>query len=193
VEAVSVRSGLPDSAPQPGHIDDLQAVAGADSFQNFVDVILYSALGEVQLRRDFFIGQALRDQWNQLLLTPSQTQLQFDSGIRQRRPLPRKSAEQAKGKLRRTDRPPLRYGLHTRQNLGCGGILQKITDGPGTHAIQKNLRVIIHVNQDDLDIGKLAQDFRDQGTIGKPGGDGIQNQDIGAGIANTSRYIRNVG
>ena len=109
-------------ARKPRHVNHLQAIIGADSTHDSVNVVFYGLLGEIQARCNLFIRQALRDHGNNLLLSAGQAE--FDSKTRtgDRRPLPGKRMEQVHAKFRGADGLPLGCRLNAGHDFRCGSI-----------------------------------------------------------------------
>ena len=60
---------------------------------------------------------------------------------------------------------PLRNRAHPGHDLSGGGILEQITDRSSSHAFQKHFRIIIHINQNDLDSWNLTDNFGNERAV----------------------------
>ena len=85
--------GLAEHAPVARQVNHLKAIAGPHAAQHAVDVVFYGLLREIQVRGDFFVRQALRNQGDKLLLPAREAQFQFNSRAGNSCPLPRYRAE----------------------------------------------------------------------------------------------------
>ena len=181
---------LSEYTPVPRQVNYLEPIAGPHAAQHAVDMVLYGLLGKVQVRSDFFICQPLGNQGDQLLLPACQAQFEFNSRAGNGRPLPRYSLEQRHGKLRRAYGLPLRHGADRRDDIGGRGIFEQIPHGARSNAFQKNLWIVVHIDEEDLNVRGMLRNFGDQCVVRQLNGDRIQNQDMRTQRGDGGRYFR---
>ena len=85
-------------------------------------MIFHGLLGNVQVRGDFFVGEAFRDERNELLLASGQAEFEFDLGARKVTPLFGARSEQREAEFGRAHRLACGNGLYRCDNCSGGGV-----------------------------------------------------------------------
>src|SRR6266853_6543281 len=91
--------------------------------------------------------------------------------------------------LGRANGLPLRNRAHPRHDLSGGGILEQITDRSSSHAFQKHFRIVIHINQNDLDSWNLTDNFGYERAVRQSRSNRIQNQNVSIRCSNGGSNI----
>src|SRR5256885_748617 len=82
-------------------LDDIEAVLGVDFVLHAVDVVLYGLFGEREVVGDFFVGEALSEEGNQLLFAAREAKALASAAAGERRSFILEIAEQRDAKRAR--------------------------------------------------------------------------------------------
>src|SRR5438067_7213414 len=84
-------------------LDDVEAVLGVDFVLHAVDVVLYGLFGEREVVGDFFVGEALSQEGNELLFAAREAETLASAAARERGSFVLEIAEECSGERARAD------------------------------------------------------------------------------------------
>src|SRR5712691_216717 len=108
---------------------------------------------------DFFVGQALGDERNELLLAAAEAQAPAVAAAGKRRRIALEVAEQDSAKRARANRLAGMHGLYALENFVGGSIAQQVTVDPRAHTLQKFALVFGHPDEQNAHVGRGGTHF----------------------------------
>ena len=131
-----------------------------------MNVVFHGLFGKMQLRCNFLISIALRDERHQLLLTPSQARLDLRPQIGEGVTAPGNVTKQRKTEFGGAHGLSLMNRSHCGHNIKCRRILKNVSDRARPNRSQKSGFIINHVDQNQLEPGHRSRDFLHEWQIG---------------------------